>query len=152
MPGAPGPSPSQSLADVPPFLKKNRKDRKQTSRMVAGPGTGGHIMSREREINGRGHSHQWEATGGSLVSTCGLLSSRRTILKKPACMSGSGARGQVPILMGLLLSRTDRNRRVGSPWLYGERSRALFCVGPALNTATFCFPGSVGEAAPAEVR
>ena len=49
-------------------------------------------MSREREINGRGHSHQWEATGGSLVSTCGLLSSRRTILKKPACMSGSGAR------------------------------------------------------------
>lgn len=131
-------------------LKKDRKDRKQTSGMVAGPGKEGHFMSREREINGRGHSQQ-EATGGSLVFMCGLLSSRRTILKKPPCMSDAGSRSQVPILMEIVLSRADRNRWAGSPRLYGDRSRALFCVGPALNTTTFCFPGSVGEAAPAEV-
>lgn len=103
-------------------------------------------MSREREINGRGPSHQWEATRGSLVSTCGLISSRRTVLKKPACMSGTGARGQVPILIGLLLWKADKSQRAGSPWLYGDKIRAFFvCVGTSLDTATFCFPGSVGK-------
>lgn len=112
-------------------------------------------MGREREVSGRatwgalrthpswGQGHQPEATGSSSLSTCGLLSSRVTTLSQGCWVPGTGARDEVPVLAELLLSRAHRNRWARSPWVCGDSSRGLFCGGPALNPATFCFPGSV---------